>query len=148
MIWAPRFSGPWGIPWAAPVFPDRAATAIANILLDLLFVAVIPMGVAGAALATVLSEVLACVLTLMCLVKADGEPWQLRLKNLRVSPMQLREMLRLGLPAGLQSILYTVSNMVIQASINSFGTATVASWTVYGKVDFVYWMTVNAMGGR
>ena len=55
-------------------------------------------------------------------------------------------MLRLGLPAGLQSILYTVSNMVIQASINSFGTATVASWTVYGKVDFVYWMTVNAMG--
>ena len=122
------------------------ASAIANILLDLLFVAVIPMGVTGAALATVLSEVLACVLTLMCLVKADGEPWQLRLKELRVSPMQLREMLRLGLPAGLQSILYTVSNMVIQASINSFGTATVASWTVYGKVDFVYWMTVKAMG--
>ena len=74
------------------------ASAIANILLDLLFVAVIPMGVTGAALATVLSEVLACVLTLMCLVKADGEPWQLRLKELRVSPMQLREMLRRRLP--------------------------------------------------
>ena len=122
------------------------ASAITNILLDLLFVAVIPMGVTGAALATVLSEAFACGLTLLCLMKAEGEPWQLHWKNLRISPMQLREMLRLGLPAGLQSILYTVSNMVIQASINSFGTATVASWTVYGKVDFVYWMTVNAMG--
>ena len=122
------------------------ASAIANILLDLLFVAVIPMGVTGAALATVLSEAFACGLTLLCLMKAEGEPWQLHWKKLRISPMQLREMLRLGLPAGLQSILYTVSNMVIQASINSFGTATVAGWTVYGKVDFVYWMTVNAMG--
>ena len=122
------------------------ASAVTNILLDLLLVAVIPMGVAGAALATVISEVLACALTLLCLVNAQGESWQLRMSLMKVHPMRLREMLRLGLPAGLQSILYTVSNMVIQASINSFGTATVASWTVYGKVDFVYWMTVNAMG--
>lgn len=122
------------------------ASAIANILLDLVLVAVIPMGVAGAALATVISEILSCCLTLLCLTKAAGEPWQLRIRDLRMNPFLLRQMLRLGLPAGLQSILYTVSNMVIQASINSFGTATVASWTVYGKVDFVYWMTVNAMG--
>ncbi len=122
------------------------ASAVTNILLDLLLVAVIPMGVAGAALATVISEILACALTLLCLVKAHGESYQLRMSLMKIHPMRLREMLRLGLPAGLQSILYTVSNMVIQASINSFGTATVASWTVYGKVDFVYWMTVNAMG--
>ena len=122
------------------------ASAVANILLDLLLVAVIPMGVAGAALATVISEVLACGLTLLCLVNAHGESWQLRMSLMKANPMRLREMLRLGLPAGLQSILYTVSNMVIQASINGFGTATVAAWTVYGKVDFVYWMTVNAMG--
>ena len=120
--------------------------ALVNIVLDPIFIFGLNMGAGGAALATVLSEAFACGLTLLCLTKADGESWQLRLKSLRVSPMQLREMLRLGLPAGLQSILYTVSNMVIQASINSFGTATVASWTVYGKVDFVYWMTVNAMG--
>lgn len=119
---------------------------VANVLLDLLLVAVIPMGVAGAALATVISEILAMVLVLLCLVKAEGEPWQLRREEMHLSRRHLREICRVGLPAGLQSVLYTVSNMVIQASINSFGTATVAAWTVYGKVDFVYWMTVNAMG--
>lgn len=121
-------------------------SAISNILLDLLLVAVIPMGVAGAALATVLSEVIAMALVLLCLIRADGQPWQLERSRLRLSPRYLHEICRLGLPAGLQSVLYTVSNMVIQASINSFGTATVAAWTVYGKLDFIYWMTVNAMG--
>ena len=122
------------------------ASAVSNILLDLLFVAVIPMGVAGAALATVLSEVIAAVLVLLCLAHAHGKPWQLHREDLRVDRQQLREICRLGLPAGLQSVLYTVSNMVIQASVNSFGTQTVAAWTVYGKIDFLYWMTVNAMG--
>ena len=121
-------------------------SAISNILLDLLFVAVIPLGVAGAALATVLSEVIAAALVLLCLIHAHGQPWQLHRDELHMDRQQLREILRLGLPAGLQSILYTVSNMVIQASINSFGTNTVAAWTVYGKIDFLYWMTVNAMG--
>lgn len=121
-------------------------SAISNILLDLLFVAVIPMGVAGAALATVLSEVIAAGLVLLCLLHAHGQPWQLHRDELHMDRQQLREICRLGLPAGLQSVLYTVSNMVIQASINSFGTNTVAAWTVYGKIDFLYWMTVNAMG--
>lgn len=121
-------------------------SAISNILLDLLFVAVIPMGVAGAALATVLSEVIAAALVLLCLITAHGKAWQLHREDLHMDRRQLREILRLGLPAGLQSVLYTVSNMVIQASINSFGTETVAAWTVYGKLDFLYWMTVNAMG--
>ncbi len=121
-------------------------SAITNIVLDLLLVAVIPMGVAGAALATVISEVLAMVLVLLCLKRAEGSPWQLQWRELRISRMHLYQICRLGLPAGLQSVLYTVSNMVIQASINSFGTATVAAWTVYGKLDFIYWMTVNAMG--
>lgn len=121
-------------------------SAISNILLDLLFVAVIPMGVAGAALATVLSEVIAAVLVLLCLIHAHGQPWQLHRDELQLDHQQLREICRLGLPAGLQSVLYTVSNIVIQSSVNSFGTATVAAWTVYGKIDFLYWMTVNAMG--
>ena len=121
-------------------------SAVANILLDLVFVVWIPLGVAGVALATVLSEVLAMTLVLLCLRNAHGEPWQLCRKELRVSRRHLREICRLGLPAGLQSVLYTVSNIVIQASINSFGTQTVAAWTIYGKVDFLYWMTVNAMG--
>lgn len=121
-------------------------SAISNILLDLLFVAVIPMGVAGAALATVLSEVIAAVLVLLCLIHAHGQPWQLHRDELKIDRRQLREICRLGLPAGLQSVLYTISNMVIQSSVNSFGTDTVAAWTVYGKIDFLYWMTVNAMG--
>ena len=55
-------------------------------------------------------------------------------------------MLRIGLPAGLQSVMYSFSNLVIQASINSFGTNAVAAWTAYGKIDGIFWMTINAFG--
>lgn len=55
-------------------------------------------------------------------------------------------MIKIGLPGGLQSIMYTLSNIIIQAQINSFGTDTIAAWTVYGKIDSFFWVTVAAFG--
>lgn len=58
----------------------------------------------------------------------------------------LSRTIRIGLPAGFQSIMYSLSNMLIQASVNRFGTDTVASWVVLGKVDGINWMILGALG--
>lgn len=117
-----------------------------NIGLDILFVSVIPWGVAGAALATVLSQLVSALLTLRCLAGSDGMPWHLAAEKLRPDKTVLRDICRIGLPSAIQSSLYSVSNIIIQSSINGFGTAVVAAWSVYGKIDFLFWMTLFAMG--
>lgn len=122
------------------------AASVANIVLDLLFVAVFHWGVFGAALATILSQVLSAALTLACLAGAEAQPYQLHLRAVRIEGRVLADIVRIGLPAGLQSVMYSVSNVIIQASINGFGTTTVAAWTVYGKLDSIFWMTMNSLG--
>lgn len=57
-----------------------------------------------------------------------------------------RRVLRVGLPAALQSNMFTIANIIIQSCINSFGTDTVAAWTAYGKVDGLFWMIMGALG--
>ena len=58
----------------------------------------------------------------------------------------LVRIVRIGLPAGLQSVMYSLSNIIIQASVNGFGTDVMAAYTAYGKVDGMYWMVINAFG--
>ncbi len=116
-----------------------------NILLDLLFVLVLHQGVRGVALATVLCQTLCAAIVTTLLLKSH-DSYALRLKDLRLSGHILREMLRIGFPAGIQSSLYTISNLIIQTNFNLFGTQTVAAWAAFGKIDGVFWMTVNAFG--
>lgn len=120
--------------------------SIINIVLDLLFVAVFRWGVAGAAIATVISQVVSAFLTIRCLAVSQNVPWSLSWRKVRVEGDILRDICRIGLPAALQSSLYSVSNVVIQSGINGFGTTAVAAWSVYGKIDFLFWMTVNSLG--
>ncbi len=120
--------------------------SLVNIVLDYLFVAVIPWGVAGAALATIISQFVSAVCTLWWLKKVTDMPWDLKLSKLKMEPHILRGIFAIGLPAAAQSSLYSVSNIVIQTSINGFGTIVVAAWSVYGKIDLLYWMTLGSMG--
>ena len=120
--------------------------SIVNIVLDLLFVAVFHWGVAGAALATVASQIVSAGLTIRCLVQSPGMPWHLSWEQLKLDSVILRDICRIGLPTALQGCLYSVSNIVIQRGINGFGTTAVAAWSVYGKIDFLFWMTVNSLG--
>lgn len=120
--------------------------SIVNIALDLLFVAVLHWGVAGAAVATVLSQVVSAWLTLRCLVESPGMPWNIRAAEIRLDKKILEDICRIGLPTALQGCLYSLSNIVIQRGINGFGTTAVAAWSVYGKIDFLFWMTVNSLG--
>ena len=118
---------------------------VLNIVLDLLFVAVLPWGVAGAAWATVISLTFSAVLLLVHLGRQQG-PWRFRVKELRIYPASLRRILYLGVPAAVQGSMYSLSNIIIQAAVNNFGTVTVAAWTALGKFDALYWVTSNAMG--
>ena len=118
---------------------------LSNIVLDILMIGVFKMGVAGAAWATVLSQLISLLLVMISL-KRRTDCCKLVFKHIRFEPRMLKRTLFIGFPSGLQSILYTVSNLMIVTSINSFGTNAVAAWAAYSKIDLIYWMICNAMG--
>ena len=122
------------------------AASLVNIVLDVVFIAVFGWGVMGAALATVLSQVASAVLTLRCIVGSQGMPWHIRAEKLRLHGDVFAAICTIGVPAAAQSAMYNISNMFIQSSMNSFGTSTIAAWGVYGKIDFLFWMTINSLG--
>ncbi|MBM6717344.1 MATE family efflux transporter [Gemmiger formicilis] len=120
--------------------------SLVNIVLDIVFVAGFSWGVAGAALATIISQLASAVLTIRCLAGSNGMPWHLTASRMRPDPAVLSDICRIGLPSAAQSALYSISNIVIQAAVNGFGTTAVAAWSVYGKIDFLFWMTVSSFG--
>ena len=118
---------------------------VCNVILDVVFVVKLGMEVRGVAYATILSQFISAVLVLTSL-KLGYKEFEFSLKKLSVDKEILGEMFKIGIPAGLQSVMYSFSNVVIQSDINSFGTDTVAAWTAYGKIDSIYWMTVSSFG--
>lgn len=121
------------------------AASLCNIVLDLILVLVFRLDVAGVAIATVASQVLSAVLVVLALRSASGEVYQFFPRQMKLHGGEVSGILRVGTPAALQSLMYSSSNIVIQAAINSFGTDTVAAWSAYGKMDVIFWMTLNAM---
>ena len=108
-----------------------------NIALDFLFVVGLQMGVMGAALATILSQIISAVLVMGSLMRT-GDIYRLRLRKISIDWIMLKRIIRIGFPAGVQSILYSVSNVIIQSAVNSLGTNNVAAWAAYGKMDRVH----------
>lgn len=121
------------------------AGCLLNILLDLVFVLLCGWGIAGVAAATVAAQVLNAALLTARLMRGE-KACRLQLRNLRLKGVYLVNMMRLGVPSGLQSSMYSVSNMIIQVAVNSLGTLVVASWAMSGKTDGLYWAVSNAMG--
>lgn len=118
---------------------------ILNIILDVLMVVVFHMGVAGVALATLISQAVSAFLVTYTLMRSD-DMLRLSLRQIRIHKRMLRSQLYIGLPGGLQSVMYSISNIIIQAALNDFGTDTVAAWAAYGKLDAIYWMMSGAFG--
>lgn len=121
------------------------ASCFTNILLDILFVVMLKMSVRGAALATIFSQLVSAVLVVRALMKTE-ESYQLIMKKIRLNSFMVGRIVQIGLPAGLQSVMYSVSNIIIQSSVNSLGTDTIAAWAAYSKIDSVYWMIISALG--
>ena len=126
-------------------FLFMVAGCVLNIVMDAVFVIVFGWGIAGVAVATVAAQVVNTVL-LTRQLNRKGQEYRLTLRELGVKGVYLSNMLRLGVPAGLQSSMYSVSNMIIQVGVNSLGTVVVASWAMSGKTDGFYWALSNAMG--
>ena len=120
---------------------------ILNIVLDILFVLLCGLGIAGVSIATVLSQAVSACLVTRALTRADKESGlRLRLQNLHFARGILRSQLYIGVPTGLQSTMYSISNIIIQATLNRFGTDTVAAWAAFWKLDAIYWMISSAFG--
>ena len=116
-----------------------------NIILDLFFVVGLGMGIEGAAIATVLSQAISSLLVTRALMKSYGI-LRLDLKSIRFHADMLKSELRIGLPGGLQSFGYSISNIIIQAVINDFGTDTAAAWAAFGKMDAIFWTVCGSFG--
>ncbi len=98
---------------------------IINVILNLIFVILFKMDVAGVALATVISQTISAFLVIRCLLK-ETEEFKLDLKQLKINPQILIRIIKIGVPAGLQGIIFSLSNVIIQSSINSFGAIVIA----------------------
>ena len=118
---------------------------VMNIVLDVVFVIVFGWDIAGVAIATVLAQVVNAALLTRKLAKGTDE-YRLSVRQLKLRGVYLVNMLRLGVPAGLQSSMYSISNVIIQVAVNSLGTIVVASWAMSGKTDGLFWAVTNAMG--
>ncbi len=118
---------------------------VTNIILDLLFVIVFDWGIAGVAVATVLAQLVNMLLLTLRLM-TTRESYRLEWGSFRIGGGYLRPMVRLGVPSGLQSSMYSISNMVIQVGVNMLNTVVVASWAMTSKTDGLYWAISNALG--
>ena len=126
-------------------FLYMVAGCVSNIVLDAVFVLLFHWGVAGVAIATVLAQVLNMGLLTWKLLRTQ-ESYRLSFRDMKLRGVYLRNMMRLGVPSGLQSSMYAVSNMIIQVGVNSLGTIVVASWAMTGKTDGIFWAVSNALG--
>lgn len=116
-----------------------------NIILDVVLVAVLRMGVAGAALATISSQLFSAILVILCLTRTQ-DMYKVEWRKICIDSRMLQRIIRIGIPAGMQSVMYNISNIIIQAGVNNLGTDNVTAWATYGKVDGLYWMMINALG--
>ena len=118
---------------------------VLNLGLDMLFVLGFRWGVAGAAAATALSQAVAAALALRQLCRSDNAA-RLDFRQIRFQRDDLRGMVRLGVPMGISGVLYSISNIAIQSTVNSLGTDIIAGWSVHVKVDTVIWSLYDAFG--
>ena len=116
---------------------------ILNIILDLILVVVFNLGVIGVGMATLIAQIASDILIFIILLRTKLD-CKIYINKIRFYKKYLKEIFRLGLPIGVQSVLYPISNTVIQSSINTFGVNSIAAWAISGKLDFLIWTVSDA----
>ena len=119
------------------------AAGLVNVALNLFYVIVCKLDVAGVALATVISQCISAFLVTRCLIREEGGV-HLDLRQLKIYPVRLKQILRVGLPAGFQGMLFSLSNVVIQSSINTFGDVVVSGSSVAANIEGFVYASMNA----
>jgi len=120
------------------------SAGVINVVLNLFFVIVLDMGVAGVATATVASQVVSAVLIVRCLMQSEGI-YRLNLHELKLHRKKLVRIVQIGLPAGLQGAVFSLSNVLIQSSVNSFGSVAMAGNTAAGNIEGFVYTSMNAI---
>lgn len=117
---------------------------VVNVVLNLIFVVVFHMGVAGVAAATAISQYISAVLIMQCLIRSEMS-YRLILKHLRIVPAKLKKIVQIGLPAGIQGAVFSISNVLIQSSVNSFGSVAMAGNTAAANIEGFIYTSMNAV---
>lgn len=115
-----------------------------NVILNLFFVIVLDMGVAGVATATVISQIVSAILIVRCLMHSDGI-YRLDLHELKIYKRKMVHIAKIGLPAGVQGAVFSLSNVLIQSSVNSFGSIAMAGNTAAGNIEGFVYTSMNAV---
>jgi len=121
-----------------------SVSGLINVVLNFVFVVFFGMGVAGVAWATVISQVISAVLIIICLIRFNG-PCRLNLKDIKIYPDMLWEIVKIGLPAGLQGVIFSLSNVLIQSSVNSFGSAVMAGNSAASNIEGFIYVAMNSI---
>ena len=116
---------------------------VVNVVLNLIFVIVFSMGVAGVAAATVVSQAISAALVVRCLILTDSA-YRLVLQGMKIAPDKLIKMVQIGVPAGMQGALFSISNVLIQSSVNSFGSVAMAGNTAASNIEGFVYTAMNA----
>ena len=119
-------------------------SGVTNAILNMILVIVFQLGVAGVAIGTVMSQLMSCVLVLRCLYKTDSS-YQLRFEKLAIKSVYLKQIFQVGIPAGIQSTVINFSNVLLQSSVNSFGSTAMAGYTAANNLLGFLYMSVNAV---
>lgn len=119
-------------------------SGVVNAGLNMILVIIFHMGVAGVGIATVISQLISCILVLRCLYKSEG-CYQLRFSKLRIQKVYLRQIFQVGIPAGIQSTVINFSNALLQSSVNSFGSTAMAGYTAANNILGFLYASVNAV---
>ena len=117
---------------------------VVNVVLNLFFVIVCKLDVAGVAIATAISQTISAVLILLCMMRSGGA-MRLRLRGLKLDRQQFASILRIGLPAGLQGIVFGLSNVAVQSSINGFGATVIAGNSAAANIEGFVYVAMNAL---
>lgn len=118
-------------------------SGVINIALNMLFVAGMNMSVSGVALATMISQVISAVLVVYCLTHMDGS-CRLTLRDIRIYKSRLLNIIRIGLPAGVQGSIFSISNVLIQSSVNSFGSIVIAGNSAAANIEGFIYTSMNS----
>lgn len=120
-----------------------SVAGIINVILNLFFVVVMHHGVDGVAIATVISETVSAVMLLICLLREEGCA-KLIVSRLKISRDKFIGILRIGLPAGIQGVIFSLSNVIIQSSVNSFGSTVMAGNAAAGNLEGFVYVSMNS----
>ena len=120
-----------------------AAAGVINVVLNLVFVIYFHMDVAGGALATVISQCISAALVVRCLVKETG-PLRLDFRQLKIYPIKLKQIMQVGIPAGIQGMLFSLANVTVQSSVNSFGEVIMAGSSAAISIEQFIYSNINA----